>query len=545
MRTLPNRLLVRAAAWLIGSFAVGCTQTTKQGGGLELILRSDLDVPQAFDDVHVEISQQTSAGWDLKLKHDFAVSGGSSTLGTLSIAAGSSPDQEALVDVTAVRGGSPVIFSETLVQIPTDRLAELVILLGRACVGKLGTVADGGIASSCPMSQTCDPQTGGCVPTAIDSSMLPTFSPGDVSGNPVGEPSDGGSDGPVDATVARPDVGRDGEAGAPAAGDTGAGDAGCASPAVACNGVCVTLASNLRNCGGCGNDCTKLQNVDVSGVSCTNGRCAYVCAAGYEDCGDAGAGCSTNLGSTASCGACGVACGGARGLCAQSDAGAYACGSACGSGQSNCNGTCADLTANATHCGLCGIACSAANATSACRAGACAIAACAPGFADCDHLAANGCEVDTTSDVTQCGGCGAACNAVHATAVCKTSVCAVASCNAGYADCDKLASTGCEVSTATDPRNCGGCGLVCALANAITTCSKSTCAVASCNPGFADCDGIAANGCETDSLRRRTAAGALLWDAVAGRPSVPCQGRRTLASRAARRAPFCALAGRA
>ncbi|MDP9152312.1 MAG: hypothetical protein M3O36_20495, partial [Myxococcota bacterium] len=200
MRTVPIHFRMRAAALFIAVFPMGCTQTTKQAGGLELILRSDLDVPQAFDNVHVEISQQTSAGWDLKLNHDFAVSGGSSTLGTLSIAAGSSPDQEALVDVTAIRGGSPVIFSETVVQIPTDRLAELVILLGKACIGKFAT-ADGGIASSCPMSQTCDPQTGGCVTTAIDSATLPTFSPGDVPGNPVGEPSDGGSDGPVDATV--------------------------------------------------------------------------------------------------------------------------------------------------------------------------------------------------------------------------------------------------------------------------------------------------------------------------------------------------------
>ena len=34
-------------------------------------------------------------------------------------------------------------------------------------------------------------------------------------------------------------------------------------------------------------------------------------------------------------------------------------------------------------------------------------------------------------------------------------------CDAGYADCDADAASGCEVDTNNDPRNCGGCGRAC------------------------------------------------------------------------------------
>jgi hypothetical protein len=55
------------------------------------------------------------------------------------------------------------------------------------------------------------------------------------------------------------------------------------------------------------------------------------------------------------------------------------------------------------------------------------------------------------------------------------------------------------VDTATDPTNCGGCGRTCAIPNATAACSAGTCAVASCDTGFADCDATIDNGCELPS----------------------------------------------
>ena len=51
----------------------------------------------------------------------------------------------------------------------------------------------------------------------------------------------------------------------------------------------------------------------------------------------------------------------------------------------------------------------------------------------------------------------------------------------------------------TDSAHCGACGKACsALPNAQTGCVAGTCGLASCNPGFADCDQNPLNGCEHD-----------------------------------------------
>jgi hypothetical protein len=56
-----------------------------------------------------------------------------------------------------------------------------------------------------------------------------------------------------------------------------------------------------------------------------------------------------------------------------------------------------------------GTSCSLANATAACAAGSCALQACAGGFANCDAVASNGCEVNLATDTANCGSCGSAC----------------------------------------------------------------------------------------------------------------------------------------
>jgi len=69
-----------------------------------------------------------------------------------------------------------------------------------------------------------------------------------------------------------------------------------------------------------------------------------------------------------------------------------------------------------------------------------------------------------------------------------------ATCSAPRTSCG-----GACVDTSSDLAHCGGCDAVCAPANATPSCSGSRCAIASCNAGFADCDGRDDNGCERDA----------------------------------------------
>ena len=130
-----------------------------------------------------------------------------------------------------------------------------------------------------------------------------------------------------------------------------------------------------------------------------------------------------------------------------------------------------------------------------CAAGSCVLA-CATQTGDCDGVVRNGCETDLQRSATHCGTCGNACPApANATATCGASGCGFA-CRAGFADCDGSAANGCEVELATDAAHCGACGTSCATPNGFAQCTAGACAVARCNAGFDDCDHVATNGCE-------------------------------------------------
>ena len=119
-------------------------------------------------------------------------------------------------------------------------------------------------------------------------------------------------------------------------------------------------------------------------------------------------------------------------------------------------------------------------------AGWCAVAACTPGFGDCDHDPATGCEarIDTAAN---CGACGTACTGDR---ICSAGAC-VLSCATGSVVCG-----GACVDTRSDPLHCGGCDTACpARANATAGCTGSTCGF-HCNVGYEDCNGLAADGCE-------------------------------------------------
>jgi hypothetical protein len=69
------------------------------------------------------------------------------------------------------------------------------------------------------------------------------------------------------------------------------------------------------------------------------------------------------------------------------------------------------------------------------------------------------------------GTCGA-CAFAGGIATCQAGRCALASCKSGFANCNGRAEDGCETNLATDPAHCGACGKTCAASE---VCSPSGC----------------------------------------------------------------------
>ena len=272
------------------------------------------------------------------------------------------------------------------------------------------------------------------------------------------------------------------------------------------NGCEVSSATDTSHCGGCGTVCPARPSAIAT---CLASACGYACATGHRDCdGLATNGCEVDADAdSANCGGCGVVC--TQGRTCQSGA----CTTAvCAAGLADCdrdpaNGCEVALDSSAANCGGCGTVCAYTNGTGACIAGSCSLATCASTYQNCNASSLDGCETNTASSVSSCGACGRACAAPNGTAACYSGACGVAACNAGYDNCDGSAANGCEVNLASSAANCGACGTVCSFPNASAVCSAGACALGSCNAGFANCDGIAANGCETNVFASPTSCG--------------------------------------
>jgi hypothetical protein len=265
------------------------------------------------------------------------------------------------------------------------------------------------------------------------------------------------------------------------------------------NGCETNTQTDVNNCGACGTRCS-LPNATNS---CVNSTCQVsACSAGYRDCdGNPANGCETNVQTNVNnCGACGTVCSfpNATSACVNSNCRLSACSAGYGDCDANAaNGCETNVQSDVNNCGACGTRCSLPNATSACVNSSCQVSACSAGSSDCDANPANGCEIRIQTDPHNCGVCGRECQFPNATTGCAMGNCTIAACSAGYNDCDNIPMNGCEIRIQTDPRNCGACGRVCQLPNATTTCANGSCAIASCSAGYLDCNGMPNDGCET------------------------------------------------
>ncbi len=175
----------------------------------------------------------------------------------------------------------------------------------------------------------------------------------------------------------------------------------------------------------------------------------------------------------------------------------------CAAGEKLCGDACRQVRDPLFGCGAPSCApCAFANAGNAgCdTAGKCVLGACAKGFADCDGVSANGCEVDIDSSPTHCGSCGKDCGAKSGGVTgCVAGECKLVTCTAPLANCDGKLESGCAVDTSSDVAHCGACNTPCpapAASHATYACASSTCEVAACSAPFLDCNGAPADGCE-------------------------------------------------
>ncbi|MEC7519858.1 MAG: hypothetical protein VYE22_08330 [Myxococcota bacterium] len=174
------------------------------------------------------------------------------------------------------------------------------------------------------------------------------------------------------------------------------------------------LLTDPARCGGCERVCPAVMN---GAPRCAAGACEVVCEAGFADCDDRlDNGCEADLSAPETCGACDAVCP-AGSACLDG-----ACVSTCDADEVFCDGACVDATSNVSHCGGCGAACfSDPHGDIRCVAGRCVVDSCGDWHDDCNGDPSDGCERDirTASD---CGACGATC---PSPAVCVGGACAL------------------------------------------------------------------------------------------------------------------------
>lgn len=195
----------------------------------------------------------------------------------------------------------------------------------------------------------------------------------------------------------------------------------CPAGQVACDGVCVSPATDVTHCGGCGRTCGV-------GQVCAGGVCT--CPEGMLGCGA----CVDPAADSNNCGGCGVVCPSGS-TCQDGQC-------SCVRGRVNCGGECVNVRTDGNNCGMCGTVCEAGQV---CSAGRCGAQCTAPGQTACGSSC-----VSLMDDASNCGACGVICTGGRS---CQNGVCA---CSVGRVVCD-----GECVSLWTSASNCGACGVVC------------------------------------------------------------------------------------
>ena len=161
-----------------------------------------------------------------------------------------------------------------------------------------------------------------------------------------------------------------------------------------------------------------------------------------------------------------------------------------------------DLSTDMANCGECGATCDPANAVGECVDGGCQIVSCTEGWVDLNDSSVDGCEYEcmrsapseSPDDSTCSDGFDNDCDGLTDAADTDCATCVPEFCDGLDNDCDGLTDE--DFDTDFDVMNCGSCDTLCrGWPNASPTCVLGECYY-ECEPGWSDLDGLRWNGCE-------------------------------------------------
>jgi hypothetical protein len=312
-----------------------------------------------------------------------------------------------------------------------------------------------------------------------------------------------------------------------------AGHTTCPTSLFSCD---VDLSTDPNNCGECGNVCPSkgvLESYSCIEGRCVlncNANVALNCDGVPDN------GCETMLPNSDHCGACGLKCPADK-PCIDRSIYDYACGCKAGETYCPGPFLpCVDAQTDDLNCGGCNNACPPdgdgserpPNTYFGCSDGACGTLKCNGGYGDCDSVRDNGCEVALTDD-DNCGACGNKCqNGMQ----CRLNRFLIPECMCPQGQtfcpsfCIETLCAGYCADLSADKDNCGACGSMCAynVPKAFEGCSYGTCE-RTCETGWGDCNGNRDDGCETNigSDPKNCGGCGIVCDGIAGQACVDGQ----------------------
>ncbi|KAM0788480.1 hypothetical protein ACM66B_001613 [Microbotryomycetes sp. NB124-2] len=270
----------------------------------------------------------------------------------------------------------------------------------------------------------------------------------------------------------------------------------CMSGYALVDGACKSFDFNndAKNCGSVGNDCTTQYPGGVG--TCSSGKCTLSsCQDGYKLVTTTTFSLFGLWQTTTSCQGINLQtdpdnCGSVGYKCPANIANGF--NPTCTNGKclADCQGGfdwdpfmlfCRNVQNDVQNCGKCGQTCSTPNGSSTCVNGVCQIATCNAGYYNVNGQCV---QLDTSSDIKNCGSVGFVCPASYPNGSgvsCVSGKCRATVCNNGYT-WDAVSST-CK-ATSNDVNNCGALGKVCAFPNGSGSCQNGQCVTTSCNNGF-------------------------------------------------------------